>query len=152
MKTDEYPKLFKRTKTGAIQTWRVVVEGNSFYTVDGQLDGVLTTSKPTICKGKNIGKANETSDEDQAICEAEAKMKKKLETGYSLTQDKIDTCRGYFEPMLCKSYTDYKDTINFNSSVYCQPKLDGMRCICRKDGMWSRNGKPTLSAPHILEI
>jgi DNA ligase-1 len=25
------------------------------------------------------------------------------------------------------------------------------RCICRKDGMWSRNGKPIISAQHIRE-
>jgi DNA ligase-1 len=29
--------------------------------------------------------------------------------------------------------------------------LDGIRCIVTKDGMFSRNGKPIISAPHIRE-
>jgi DNA ligase-1 len=152
MNTKEYPLLYKRTKTGAVQTWQIIVEDNTFKAVEGQLGGVLTTSKPTVCRGKNIGRANETSDADQAIAEAEAKMKKKLETGYSLTQDDIDTCRKYFEPMLAEGYTKHKDSIKFGGGVYAQPKLDGMRCICKKDGMWSRNGKPIVSSPHIYEI
>jgi DNA ligase-1 len=47
--------------------------------------------------------------------------------------------------MLAKKYED----VDFPFPVYTQPKLDGMRCIVRKDGMWSRTGKKIASAPHI---
>ena len=42
---------------------------------------------------------------------------------------------------------DYKDKIEY--PIFSQPKLDGIRCIVTKDGMFSRNGKEILSAPHI---
>ena len=35
---------------------------------------------------------------------------------------------------------------------YSSPKLDGMRCVITKDGMFSRAGKPIVSAPHLHEI
>ena len=51
--------------------------------------------------------------------------------------------------MLAHKFEDYKDKITY--PVYSQPKLDGIRCIVRADGMWSRNGKKIISAPHIYE-
>jgi hypothetical protein len=41
-------KLFKRTSKGALQEWTIVQEGNQFHTIEGQVDGKLTTTKPTI--------------------------------------------------------------------------------------------------------
>jgi DNA ligase-1 len=74
--------------------------------------------------------------------------RKRKETGsFELISD-IDTPI-YFKPMLAHDYNDYKDKIQF--PVFSQPKLDGVRCIVRADGMWSRNGKPIISAPHIFE-
>jgi DNA ligase-1 len=61
----------------------------------------------------------------------------------------------FIEVMLAKSYNDYKDDIatllEAGGVVYCQAKLDGIRAVVTKDGMFSRNGKPILAAPHILE-
>jgi DNA ligase-1 len=51
--------------------------------------------------------------------------------------------------MLAHKFEDYKDKIIY--PVFSQPKLDGIRCIVRADGMWSRNGKKIVSAPHIYE-
>jgi DNA ligase-1 len=51
--------------------------------------------------------------------------------------------------MLAHKFEDYKDKIQY--PVFSQPKLDGIRCIVRSDGMWSRNGKSIVSAPHIFE-
>lgn len=38
-----------------------------------------------------------------------------------------------------------------NSKIFSQPKLDGMRCIATKEGLFSRQGKPILSVPHVVE-
>jgi DNA ligase-1 len=73
---------------------------------------------------------------------------KRKALGYWEDINDIDTPI-YFKPMLAHDYNDYKDKITF--PVYSQPKLDGVRCIVRVDGMWSRNGKPIISAPHIFE-
>lgn len=147
------PTLYKRTELGQIQVWTMHVDGNKFYSIEGIQGGTMTTNKPTVCAGKNIGRANETSPEEQATKEAQAKWKKKTESGYSTDVGKVDDAMAYFEPMLCHSYDDYKDRVTEalakKEAVYVQPKLDGMRCIARKDGLWSRNGKPIVSVPHI---
>jgi DNA ligase-1 len=140
----QLPTLYSRTSTGAIQQWQIVVEGDKFYTIEGLKDGKMTTSLPTICEGKNIGKKNETLGNDQAIKEAKSKWKKKIDSGYHEDIKDIDE-ETFYEPMLAHKYGEHE----FSFPCVTQPKLDGMRCICRKDGMWSRNGKKILSAPHI---
>jgi len=142
------PMLFARTNTGAIQTWTIEVDGNKFRTHYGQLDSDKTQiTEWTVCEGKNTGKKNATSAEDQAVKEANATWKKKKESGYFEKINDIDGV-SFTEPMLAKNYDDYKDDLKY--PIYSQPKLDGIRCVVKKDGMWSRNGKPIVSAPHVL--
>jgi ATP-dependent DNA ligase len=144
------PMLFKRTETGATQQWQVIVDGNTYRTVSGQVDGKLVESTPTVVSGKNVGSSNETTPAQQAEKEAQAKWKKKLEQGgYREEMGDIDDGSKFFEPMLANKWEDRKDKVSF--PLFSQPKLDGMRCIIKKDGMWSRKGKKIVSAPHIFE-
>src|SRR6185369_7949795 len=93
------------------------------------------------------GKKNETSAEQQAIAEAKAKWKKKLDSGFY--EDMTDVNKPKFtEVMLAKKYEDYEDKIKF--PVYTQCKLDGIRCAISRHGMFTRNGKEIVSCPHIL--
>jgi hypothetical protein len=117
-----YPTLYSRTNTGAVQTWAVEVSGDSYRTIHGQLDGKLQTTEWTVCIVTNEGRANERTPQEQAAFEAQAMWKKKIETGYHLDLDKIDT-QQYIEPMLAKKWEDRKDKVKF--PVYTQPKLDG---------------------------
>lgn len=142
------PTLYKRAVNGKINQWEVEVKDECFRTISGYTDGVKTTSEWTCCEAKNIGKKNATNPAEQADAEALAMWTKRKELGSFENIDCIDT-PVYFKPMLAHDYNDYKDKIKF--PVYCQPKLDGVRCIVRADGMWSRNGKPIISAPHIFE-
>jgi DNA ligase-1 len=143
-----FETIFKKTKTGATQEWTVEVKGNKYRTISGQTDGKKVVSEWTVCYGKNTGKANGTTDEEQAMKEAVAKRKLKLEKDYHESIKKIKTKR-HFEPMLADKWEDRKDKIEY--PIFSQPKLDGIRCIVNKDGMWSRNGKPIISAPHIRQ-
>jgi DNA ligase-1 len=52
------------------------------------------------------------------------------------------------EPMLADKFKGWDDKWKF---VYSQPKLDGMRCLATKDGLFSRQGKPIVSCPHIIQ-
>jgi DNA ligase-1 len=139
--------IYKKTKTGATQEWTIEVEANKYRTHSGQVGGAITTNEWTVCFGKNVGRANATTDDEQAMAEAVAKRTKKLESGYFEDVNNIDT-KQYFEPMLAAKWEDYKDKIQY--PIYSQAKLDGIRCIVTKDGMFSRNGKPIVSAPHIF--
>jgi len=146
----QLPKIYKRTQTGATQQWEIVIKNNSFYTIEGQLNGKLTTSKSTIVFGKNIGKKNETSDSEQAYNEAKAKWTKKIERGYTEDINEIDTSKKFFEPMLAHKYKDYKDKISF--PILVSPKIDGCRMVAQKNGLFTRNGKEYKSCPHISKI
>jgi ATP-dependent DNA ligase len=140
--------IFKKTKTGATQEWTIEVVGNKYRTHSGQVGGIITTNEFTIVYGKNTGKLNETTDSEQCMKEAVAKRTKKLESGYFENIKHINKTQ-YFEPMLASKWEDSKDKITY--PIFSQPKLDGIRCIVTKDGMFSRNGKPIISAPHIRE-
>ncbi len=140
--------IYKKTKADKVQQWTVEVDGNKYRTISGQTDGLKVTSEWTLCKAKNSGKANATSDEEQALKEAQALRKKKLERGYFEDIEQVDIVQ-YFEPMLAEKWEDRRDNIVY--PIYSQPKLDGIRCIVKKDGMWTRSGKQILSAPHIFE-
>ena len=142
--------LYKRTNAGATQVWTIEVEGNCYRTVSGQVDGKKVISKWTECKGKNQGKVNETTPEEQAMTEAQSKYKKKLETGYTEDIGKIDDVT--FKPMLAQKFEDRLKEVNKAiKDGYCwsQPKLDGIRCIARKDGLFTRNGKRHENLAHI---
>ena len=136
--------IYKQTSTGATQTWRQEIHGNKYRTVSGQIDGKQVTSAWKTCKGKNTGKSNETSDEQQCANEVESNYTKKLaQGGYHEKLSNISE-RKFFKPMLALKWKDYPTYIG-----YSQPKLDGIRCIMKADGMWSRQGKPIVSAPHV---
>jgi DNA ligase-1 len=140
------PTIYKKTKTGKVQEWTIEVKGNQYRTISGQTDGEKITNNWSDCDIKNAGRSNATTPEEQAIKEAEAKRKKKLESGYFESIKDINKVQ-YFEPMLAQKYEDHE----INYPVYSQPKLDGIRCILTKDGMFSRNGKKIISAPHIRQ-
>lgn len=143
-----YPTLYHRTVTGAIQTWTVEINGDSYRTIHGQLDGKLQTTEWTVCIATNENRANQRTPQEQAAFEAQAMWKKKRDTGYHLDVSKIDT-QEYIEPMLAKKWEDRKDKVKF--PVYCQYKLDGARAIITKHGAKSRNGKSWITIPHILK-
>lgn len=150
------PKIFKRTTTGKIQEWWMEIDGPKYRTISGQQDGKKVISEWTYCKGKNLGKVNETSPNEQALKEANAKRDKKLEADYKEKVTEVDDV-GFQSPMLAEPYVKKKkgkpdEVIELTYPVFVQPKLDGMRCIVNNDGMWSRKGNPVLSSPHIREI
>ena len=140
--------IYKSTKGGKVQEWTIEVVGNKYRTISGQTDGKKVTNEWTVVYGKNEGRVNATTDSEQCMKEAVAKRTKKLESGYFENIKHIHK-QQYFEPMLAARWDDYKDKVEY--PIYSQPKLDGIRCIVTKDGMFSRNGKAIISAPHIYE-
>lgn len=141
--------IFKRDSKGAIRIWWFETGFNeqgqwAWRTVSGLLDGKRVTSEWKFVEQKNVGKSNETSLSEQAYAEARAERTKKLERGYFDRIGDIDSF-DKFKPMLAAKYEDVK----FNFPVFAQPKLDGIRCIARADGLWTRAGKQIVSCPHI---
>ncbi len=144
----KFATLYSRTQTNAVQIWQIIAEGNSYHTISGQIDGVKTTSSPVLCEGKNIGRSNETTAEQQAVLEAESKHTKKLKSGYFLSLDEIDNF-SFVEPMLAQPLAKVKKGLKFPCIL--QLKYNGGRCIITKNGMFTRTGEKYVSAPHIWE-
>lgn len=142
----QQPTLYKRTSTGKIQIWFVEIDEALYRTTSGQKDGKWVVSAWTRAKPKNEGKANATTGSEQAIAEVKAMYDKQIKKDYRYNLLDVDTIER-FKPMLATKWADRKDKIT--GQVAMQPKLDGMRCIANKDGLWSRNGEPILSVPHI---
>lgn len=141
--------LFKRNVNGTINQWSICVEDNSYWTEFGLIDGVITASDKVFTEGKNLGKKNETSAEEQALKDASALFKKKIKSE-NFVEDitKVDEI-AFQPPMLAKVYEE-KYTLDIK---YCQPKLDGIRCnISIKDGeviAISRKNNPFYTVEHI---
>lgn len=139
--------LYKANKN-KIQEWSIEVLEDSYRSIEGFLDGKMTTSKWTKATGKNIGKRNEVTPEQQAVKQAQAKVEKKLNDYYFENVNDIYTQREFL-PMLAHLFEKNKKKVKF--PCFEQPKLDGMRCLTEDRGMFSRERKTIYGAPHIRQ-
>lgn len=152
-----YTKLYQKDQTGKVRYWYMEQEDNKYRSVAGILgreDTSEQVSEWTYVEGKNIGKVNETTPSEQAFLVISSIYRIRKEQGYA--EDLKDAGKKFFQPMLANKYYGLnkkkRDELFPGSdkvNVYIQPKLDGIRCIVTKDGMFSRHGKEILSAPHI---
>jgi DNA ligase-1 len=146
-KVTTLPTLYKYTQKNQVQQWTINIKDDYFWTEEGIQGGTITTSKPTYCKAKNVGRSNATTPPEQALSEAKAKWQKKVDGGYNevLTKEKK-----FLEPMLAHELSKYKKLL-FTVPTYIQPKLDGLRAISEDNRLTSRNGKPYLATPHLYQ-
>ncbi|AVR52785.1 ATP-dependent DNA ligase [Marseillevirus Shanghai 1] len=80
------PILYCETKTGKTMQWRVWSEGENIVKEFGYVGGKLRLVE-TRAKGKNIGRSNETSPEEQAVKERDCSWIKQLDKGYSVDRN-----------------------------------------------------------------
>jgi DNA ligase-1 len=143
------PLLYSRTAKGAINEWLCWVEGPDVRVRWGQQDGQQQEARFT-CEPKNVGRANSTTAEQQAVSEAIAKWKKQVKKKYHWDTGHVTTERN-LKPMLAKDFKKEEKKVEY--PVYVQPKFDGVRCMAfRKDGavhLMSRGGDPYV-VNHIL--
>lgn len=142
-----FPILYKKTSNGSIQQWQAVLTETGYYTIEGLVNGKLTTSGLTTTEAKNTGKANETSIAAQAEKEIEALYVKKLKSNYFNSIEETD--QKFLEPQLAKPCKDYIDKVSWKTGQIVDHKLNGVACILKADGMFSRKNEKFHSAPHI---
>ena len=99
--------LYSRSVNGKINTWFIEVQGNQFRTTSGFDDGIKTISEWTTCEAKSY-----CSAEEQAIKEATAMHRKKIEAGAFESIADIDN-ETFFEPMLAKDWHKEKAKIKY---------------------------------------
>ena len=143
------PTLYKQTKTGAVQQYRVWSILDQVVVEQGQVDGLKQTYY-TTCQPKNLGKSNETTGAEQAILEAKSKWEKKLKQGYSENPEAPVVVQ---LPMKVSVYQDHLSKVQFPAIV--APKLNGVNALYRLEGshltLYSRGGEVYPALPHLEE-
>lgn len=137
------PVLYSKTSKGKLHSWTIEVKGNVVWTEWGEVGG-CENGDHYFAEGKNIGRSNETTPEEQANLEATSKWEsKKLKKYYETADAAMNTLN--IKPM--RAYTlDDKREAKLKWPVDVQPKFDGVRCMAylRDDGtvrLMSRGGK-----------
>lgn len=141
--------LYKIDSNGNTRVWWMEYDNTKYRTHSGIDGGKIVISGWKYPEAKNVGRANETSVKEQVELEVISQLTKKSAQGkYHASKNTAAKGAKFYECMLASKY-DLKKHTDF--PYYSQPKLDGIRCLVSKDGMQSRNGKPIVSCPHILE-
>lgn len=144
--------IYKLDSKGKERFLTVKTEGAEMIQISGLIDTDSPVEHRKTCKAKNVGKANETTPEEQAIAEAEAKWIKKIDEGYFESLENANS-QEVILPMLAKGYDSEKKKIDWEDEenpVYAQPKLDGMRSFNLDGTITSRKGKEIDTVAHIL--
>lgn len=153
--------LYQKDSTDRIRSWQIEVVKYSDYSEiiinTGLLDGAKVKTVTQITEGKNIGKSNETDHYSQAILEANSKVDSQLKKGYvkdfNNIQNKDLLGSGIPAPMLAhkhhptgeqKSSKTLAQMGILGKKIFCQPKLDGNRCLIKVENgvavMYTRSG------------
>ncbi|NBU04396.1 MAG: hypothetical protein EBT60_08895, partial [Bacteroidetes bacterium] len=114
-----------------------VQSANDLQALEGTSISKITQSAYVTIQGKNIGRSNETTPEQQAIQEINSTFKTNKDKGYYEIGETND--KSFVLPMLAYPLGDKIHTIEFPLTV--QPKFDGIRCLTDGENMWSRRGK-----------
>lgn len=144
--------LYKRDKRGKLMEWSINHNEMSYWTQSGDVGGRLTMTSPTFVEQKNVGRANETSLEEQVLKEVASKIQFQIDHGYSY---EIPSEEKRFEVSLAAKYDDRLEKGKLDFPYICEAKLDGLRCYIKNENgeikMYSRNHKEYVSCPHIKE-
>ena len=166
MLTSNLPALYKRTASGAIEVWQIVVRAETdgtatIVTTYGHVDGAQQTAYDRVTAGKNAGKKNATTPLEQALREAEAKWTKQRDRKhYGTDPGGVESAaKRAAAPMLAQDLADRlgkRGGIDWSGINFGQPKLDGHRMLVRKsDGRVScvsRSGKDITTLDHLQQI
>ena len=118
--------IYTKDSKGKIRFLTVQADGSNLIMISGINETPNPVTRVKSIKGKNIGKSNETTPEEQCIKECEAKIREKLASDYFETEQEAIHSEVIL-PMLANSYNDKtKKKLDFTKETYfIQPKLDG---------------------------
>lgn len=146
--------LFGLDKKGGFKVWSIAVENvncdnaEALVTIaHGKEGGVQTEKVESFIAGKQ-GR----TPYEQAISEAEGRVKKQIDKGYRKTKEELSEVP--LLAMLAYDYNKVGHRIRYDCGVYVSDKLDGVRCMAKCTGegitLESRTGQ-RYSLPHIEE-
>ena len=150
---NKLPILYGLGNNDKILEWLIEIDGNRFRTITGAKGFGHVTTEWTTCEGKNIGRANETTPEEQAFLEAKSKWEKKQKSGGYWKNIRDISKSKFVEPMLAWPLINSKHNRTKRVKYPCMVdrKYNGHRVIITKDGAFTRKGERYEVIPHILK-
>lgn len=156
-----FPTLFKAAAKGGVQLWDIYAEETEaghgkIVTRYGLQGGKIQEATDIIREGKNRGRSNATTPYQQALSEAESRWNMQLSRkGYGLSAAESAAVRAV-SPMLAKVYKDHKKQVSWETA-FAQRKLDGFRCMVRRDEkgrvqLTSRENQPMPALIHLADL
>jgi ATP-dependent DNA ligase len=144
--------LYSRDAKGKLREWRIMTIGSMVIMSYG-LRGMKMKDEKYRAEGKNAGRSNETTPEQQAEAEAVSAWQKKRDEGYDTDPAKA-LAMEVLLPMLAHRFDKHEKKVKFPCDL--QRKYNGMRCLAlvgrdNKTTLISRQGK-VLIVPHISGI
>ena len=156
--TEDLATLYSIDSRDKVRHWSIFVNGDSYHTESGLFGAEykVTKTKPKKIKSRNIGKINHKSAEAQAYIEAKRVWNSRFDRGHRPSIEGARRVVGepkqFFQPMLADKYSE--KMVEGLFPVMVQPKLDGIRCIIRKESgriiARSRNGKEFDTLEYML--
>jgi len=132
--------LFGLDKKGGHKQWKCWTEGDKLFVQHGKVGGLQQT-KEEVIKGKNIGRSNQTTPEDQAVFEMNSRANKQIDKGYRYSMEDLGELP--ISAMLANDYNKTAKRVVW--PVYTSRKLDGVRTLAFKENgkvrLQSRGGK-----------
>lgn len=142
-------KLYKLDSKNKTRFWQAEIQGDKIVISYGLEGSGKVQHKERSISPKNVGRANETTIEQQGLKDLESLVSAQKDKGYV---EDISSYTPPFKPMLAHKY---KASLVDWQEAYASTKLDGIRCfIILKDGKveyMSRSGKPFKNFLHITE-
>ena len=117
-----YQPIFKLNSIGASMMWRIGFDGSNIIVHHGHVDGAIQIENVEVTTN-NSGR----SLHEQSILEINNRYLKKYREGYR-SKNEPPAIKG---PMLAHKYEHGKTKLNY--PVGCTVKLDGIRCLIRRD-------------------
>lgn len=146
--------LYKKDSKGKIREWSIICDrddrGHYYEITHGLKDGAMQVNRTYVEFGKNIGRSNETTAEEQCKSEAESLWSvQKNRKGYSEEIPEEQPLK----PMLAKVFSDESHKVEYPCAA--QSKLDGSRALAHitKNGvkLISRSMKEYSGLDHICK-
>lgn len=139
--------LYGKDSKGNLRIWSIFTDGKDVVVRHGLLLGKIQ-EKRYVAEAKNQGKTNETTPEQQAALEAEAKYVKQLKSGYFADKDDALAFEEW-APVKCHSFNEHSHKLQYPCNAGM--KLDGFRMMIDADGnAWSKQGEPIELPGHWI--
>ena len=129
--------LYGLNKAGGFKIWTIETDEQGLITIQHGKEGGKLQTKSELVKGKNIGRANETTPAEQAESEAKGTIKVQRDKGYR--DNKLELSDIPVIAMLAVDYHKQGHRLEF--PCFGSVKFDGVRALAKK-----KNGVVTLES------